>query len=784
MGSSSPSDTEGASAIGVAQQPVASILGAAAGAGGPLSLSASASSSFKTQTPLDLLVKHGALKNLWSHGGMNTWSMEYLAMTTGPDGKAASSSPTPSGFEEARSAGRLGLETFTAGLWDHCYVGGGAVVESSTSASDTTSDSEQDSRDNFSEDDQQQDHTLITAPADAKFTDVARRNNGKNAPPATIHRLLQRDHGIRIPQLNPPLDTDQSGYAAHMRGWQMMQHRYGYAGNFLYRLIKDPRGRKRDQVPDKVMLVDSMMSIDPQWHLHRVENRLYIMIGELRNISHFTRWVFWLFGLLKSDYFVQFVRRERLKVFVMGTKFWHNWIDTLPHNNLLLDVALQGVLMNISSGAPYFTGAEFCNGGESHQCVKWTPGQQRPKKTGVSRHELNEIRYEYMGCFADDKTERAFEIPDGNFCFCTRKAMSIAFGTNYWATGAELELEEQTTLEYDLAQFPKVDDTECRVGFGGTAGCDLSVFGGACGGPFRSSVFRFMERMRAGDVAKKDNEQTNLQVGEQELLQNEATELLRVAQKLPLETIKWNDVVANLNTITFAVATGFYSRHRVKYVVQKARDGLGVKDVADREHNYEEHGGGGAAVLLFLFREEEVLLLKMELERAILVVARHGADVTNLVWMREDAKLLEVNFQQRCQKVKPYMWQTLDPYLDQLESPEEKIHFQISGDEGSHVFDRVLLQRHELGYAVTKCNETMQHGYYSEFAKTLNVGYEHLELPVDERSDEEVVQGENDPQGRLKYVDFYLPIEALEKKVGLFLEKRVASTRSERIRDI
>ncbi|CAD7964522.1 unnamed protein product, partial [Amoebophrya sp. A25] len=48
------------------------------------------------------------------------------------------------------------------------------------------------------------------------------------------------------------------------------------------------------------------------------------------------------------------------------------------------------------------------------------------------------------------------------------------------------------------------------------------------------------------------------------------------------EFVTWDDAESNLRSITFAVATGFYSRHRVKYVVQKARDQLGCRDESAR----------------------------------------------------------------------------------------------------------------------------------------------------------------------------------------------------------
>ncbi|CAD7964526.1 unnamed protein product, partial [Amoebophrya sp. A25] len=51
----------------------------------------------------------------------------------------------------------------------------------------------------------------------------------------------------------------------------------------------------------------------------------------------------WLYELLASAWFVAWVKREQLKVFVMGTKFWHDWRDTLPHNNLLVDVIVRAL---------------------------------------------------------------------------------------------------------------------------------------------------------------------------------------------------------------------------------------------------------------------------------------------------------------------------------------------------------------------------------------------------------------------------------------------------------
>ncbi|CAD7940273.1 unnamed protein product [Amoebophrya sp. A120] len=1120
-------------------------------------LAARGAGTTATRTPFDLLVRHGGLKNLWSHGGFNSWSLEYMSETEDEilnkivpirnvhnkqtsvmtlrrqiaerfvkcEHKDARKDPT-------RTASLF--ESFTAGLWDHCFS---EEMEKETQPA------------------------ALTSAQQLLGEDHA--NQDKSKP--LLHQLLEEQHSMAIRSLETDEEQNQQTYAAHMRGWQLMQHRYGFSGNFVHRMVRDPRGtpvvveedddeatdelssetetpgteppstttadatavqttvysaatkkkkklvtkhrpimhdivyhflaRSRDN-PGRVVIVDKMQDIDPQWYLHKVDKKLYIMIGELRNISHFTRWAFWLFELLSpNSWLLHLVKKENLKVFIMGTKFWHDWRDTLPHNNLLLDVVLQSIIFprlnNQDHGEPeqhpYFTGAEFCNGGEDAQCHRWSPARQRAKKTGVApavelRNAIwyqlirfaakgppsevdnvddeslanaissrrggteepeadsspasddtlapGEARFEYMGCFSDDTLERAFEISvgrlplnmlescagvcrlqyhtayfgiqDGNFCFCTRKTMSLSFGVMYWSTDAELELEEESEKQFDIARFPKVVDADCRVGYSGTHGCNEEVFGGMCGGPWRTAAFRFLDRRipikepsvaaqksSAGSVGQEtepdpessSSDQSSARTpsnslptsrkihqiaasirkrctkpapdiesrgiiqhqeaaGQNEELRNSQTKAAThdlllpaevancyaehveayVQRKMattrflfgneadePVEIATWHESVSNLRSITFAVLTGFYSRHRVDWVVQKARDGLScstksahllrarVWDMCKipRPDTTRPTGGalehttpadtffnkqpdhaprglhsrwnkrtlpgefGGRRCILILrhgrvagqrqwtnlegivsyfekklslkhsanvneclggededlddnYTEEDLKVdhddstrnnppapprkLKLSLhvlrmidltpceqvrvmQRAVLVIARHGADVTNLVWMQPDAMLLEINFQQTCQGVKPYMWQTLEPYLDQIQNPkEEKIHFGISGDEGSHAFDRVLLQRRALKYSpLMHCNDTAltttNHGYYSEFAKTLSVGYDYLELPLVDLRNSSDTNAVVDPQGSLKYMDFFLPIEDLDQKVGRFLDK-------------
>ncbi|CAD7964520.1 unnamed protein product [Amoebophrya sp. A25] len=185
--------------------------------------------------------------------------------------------------------------------------------------------------------------------------------------------------------------------------------------------------------------------------------------------------------------------------------------------------------------------------------------------------------------------------------------------------------------------------------------------------------------------------------------------------------------------------------------------------------------------------------------------------------MRPDSMLLEINFEQRCHGLKPYMWQTLDAYAERQDS-DNRIHFQISGNDGSQVFDKVFLKREMLGYPRRVCNETgsggnthRSPGYYADFARGVGVYYDSLELQVDveqileaERRHQEkmrqpgsseeaprlvvgkppeegvvnerstpVQSFDYDPQGRLKYADFFLPIAPLDAKVGAFLKKKV-----------
>ncbi|CAD7964524.1 unnamed protein product, partial [Amoebophrya sp. A25] len=146
--------------------------------------------------------------------------------------------------------------------------------------------------------------------------------------------------------------------------------------------------------------------------------------------------------------------------------------------------------------------------------------------TAQEDRESQDVTWEFIGCFVDDQ-DRGFEISlgrvadialcashcryehlsayfslqDGNFCFCTRRAISVSIGVGYRSTPAETEFEEEVAIgHYDIEKFYKVPDSECTAGYSGVrpgprgAGeCDPDIFGGYCGAPWRNAIFRFVQ---------------------------------------------------------------------------------------------------------------------------------------------------------------------------------------------------------------------------------------------------------------------------------------------------
>ncbi|CAD7976464.1 unnamed protein product [Amoebophrya sp. A25] len=529
-----------------------------------------------------------------------------------------------------------------------------------------------------------------------------------------------------------------------------------------------------------------------------------ILASEWQNISHFTRLVIWLFELFTADWFRYWIEKENLRPFVLPTKFLQDFASLLPHNKFLLDVLFKHLTMprDVEAEPEVEQGAKDTKGRlQEEQLQVQVDSQQLPPFYDGIEFCMYLDEPLFMDHHSHLDAEWMAETLKGRHCTDWKYDPLPQESTQNAEAHADADSSSQTTHHKDSTEAEDEKDDSDEKDEGGWAGTALSA------SMYRTDVMNgylidgYDYRLPEGAVEATGITYREIGTGDVRRVEDVEEIGATASRSLDVEEAKGQQPQQRRKTkmkIKFLAAalTTIQEIGYPSFAIQRAHDGISSPEALSRFRKlvWNECGIAGGEdetrrsdrnkrlTVLFMekdghnrqiknlrtlvsrfrekygaerFRFRRVRMSKLTpceqiraMHDAFVVIAMHGADITNTIFMRPNLSyVMEISLADgapvtndagdvqrgterwRCDSVKGMMYQEMEPWV--FQTNQGSISMSWDRTQRSYAYKEVLQRRKRGGMGDIVCkrigNDTIATMYWDEGGGENNGEYKGLE---------------------------------------------------------